>query len=357
MKKISLHSKTVNKPALSGFIRPVLLLCLFLVMLTGCTAKTSSKEPFAPGDDNMLVVYTSHKEEVYGPIIREFEQRTGIWVNVVSDGTNRLLERIKNENGVNSADVMFGGGVDTLNAYSECFEPYQSKDAGHIVSSFKSDGNYWTPFSSLPIVIIYNNKLVYADSVPTGWNDLLDEKWKGQIAFADPGTSGTSYTSLATMLQVGGIDKENAIIRQFCQNLDGKVLSGSGAVPDTVASGTRLIGVTLEEVALKLQAFNPDISIVYPIEGTSAVPDGSALVKGARHTENAKSFLDFIIGYDVQRMLIDRCSRRPVRNDIVVEDRRFVKITEIDFDMNWASSNQSRILREWNAAVEVDDED
>ncbi len=327
-----------------------------MILLAGCTKNEVTKEPFAPDDEHMLVVYTSHKEEVYGPIIREFEQRTGIWVQVVTDGSNRLLERIRSEQGNNSADVMFGGGVDTLNAYTDCFEPYKGKDYAQISSAFKSEGNYWTPFSSLPIVFIYNNKLVYADSVPTSWKDLLDEKWKGQIAFADPGTSGTSYTSLATMLQISGIDNEEEIIKGFCENLDGKVLSGSGAVPDTVASGTRLIGVTLEEVALKRQAVNPEISIVYPVEGTSAVPDGSALVKGARHPENAKRFLDFIMGYDVQRMLVEQCSRRPVRKDIVINDSRFVEIREIKFDIDWASGSQSRILREWNSAVEVDNE-
>lgn len=36
------------------------------------------------------MVYTSHKEEVYWPIIKEFEERTGIWVEVVSGGTNEL---------------------------------------------------------------------------------------------------------------------------------------------------------------------------------------------------------------------------------------------------------------------------
>lgn len=351
------HNKNRNYAALSGFYRPVLLLCLLLVILTGCTNKTPAKQEFAPDDEHMLVVYTSHKEEVYGPIIREFEQRTGIWVQVVTDGSNRLLERIRSEQGDSYADVMFGGGVDTLNAYTDCFEPYRGKDYPQIGSAFKSEGNYWTPFSSLPIVFIYNNKLVYADSVPTSWKDLLDEKWKGQIAFADPGTSGTSYTSLATMLQICGIDNEEAVIRDLCKNLDGKVLSGSGAVPDTVASGTRLIGVTLEEVALKRQAVNPDISIVYPVEGTSAVPDGSALVKGAKHEENAKRFLDFIIGYDVQRILVEQCGRRPVRKDVVIEDKRFVNITEIKFDIDWASGNQSRILREWNSFVEVDNED
>ena len=43
------------------------------------------------------MVYTSHKEEVWQPIVREFESRTGIWVDVVVGGSSELLERLDQE--------------------------------------------------------------------------------------------------------------------------------------------------------------------------------------------------------------------------------------------------------------------
>ncbi len=48
-------------------------------------------------EEKRLTVYTSHKQEVYAPIIKEFEERTGIWVEVVPGGTTELLERIREE--------------------------------------------------------------------------------------------------------------------------------------------------------------------------------------------------------------------------------------------------------------------
>ena len=50
-------------------------------------------------EENKLVVYTSHKEEVYAPIIKEFEERTGIWVELHTGGTSELLEEIAEGNG------------------------------------------------------------------------------------------------------------------------------------------------------------------------------------------------------------------------------------------------------------------
>ena len=63
----------------------------------------------APPEDERLVVYTSHKQELWWPIVREFEERTGIWVDVVTGGSNELLERISEEAESPRADVMFGG--------------------------------------------------------------------------------------------------------------------------------------------------------------------------------------------------------------------------------------------------------
>ena len=69
-----------------------------VLLLSGCGAGAdSSGSSFAPAEEDRLVVYTSHKEEVWWPIVREFEERTGIWVDVVTGGTNELLSRIAQE--------------------------------------------------------------------------------------------------------------------------------------------------------------------------------------------------------------------------------------------------------------------
>lgn len=44
-----------------------------------------------------LVVYTAHKEEVYQPIVEEFERRTGVWVPGGFRRNDRAAERIAAE--------------------------------------------------------------------------------------------------------------------------------------------------------------------------------------------------------------------------------------------------------------------
>ena len=328
------------------------ILALFLtatVLLGSCGSKSAVEYAFSPGEASRLVVYTSHKQEIYGPIIKEFEERTGIWVQVVDGGTSEMLERIESEKDAPVADLMFGGGIESLMACSDCFEPYACGQASRIKAGLIPENHLWTPFSVLPMVIIYNKKLVAQNEV-TGWRDLLLEKWQGKIAFADPNTSGSSYTAVMTMIQCLGRD-DPAVAARFADNLKSRLLPRSGDVVESVANGSLYLGVTLEEIALKRMAEGADIAIIYPEEGTSAVPDGSAIIKNAPHTENARLFLDFVSSREVQQMIADRHFRRSVRTDVKARDNLVAadSIKVIDYDIGWASGQKEEFSQQWAA--------
>ena len=327
-----------------------LALTILLLALSGCAGGTDVSG-FAPGEGERLVIYTSHKEEVYGPIVKEFQQRTGIWVEVVTGGSNELLERIamEAEGGQPACDLMFGGGVESLAAYEDCFEPCTPEGVENLRGVGLSEEGLWTPFSSLPLVLIYNTRLV-SEGELTGWADLLDPRWKGRIAFADPTVSGSGYTAALTLFScIEGDDWD--ILAALVDNLDGGALPDSGDVVESVRSGSRYIGVTLEETALK--QLSPEVAIVYPAEGTSAVPDGCALIKGARHPENARAFLEFVIGRDVQELLVSDLSRRSVRTDVhAPEDLPGeAELGIIDYDVHWAGSIKEEFIARWTALI------
>ena len=244
---------------------------------------------------------------------------------------------------------MFGGGVESLCAYESCFEPYACAGADRLREGLRPEGDAWTPFSSLPLVFIYNPKLVEPDQL-TGWADLIDPRWKGKIAFADPTVSGSSYTAALTLLScLPGDDWE--LLEQFAANLDGDILADSGDVVGAVANGSRYLGVTLEETALKGLGQGAEIAVFLPAEGTSAVPDGSALVAGAPHAENAKAFLEFVQSRDVQELVVSQFSRRSVRTDVHDPDSLppVEELDVIDYDVHWAAGLKEEFTARWLA--------
>ena len=331
-------------------MRKHILICIVLtacLALSGCAVPVEPPSDYAPDEARRLTIYTSHKEEVYRPIVREFEARTGIWVTVVTGGTNELLERIAAESYAPRADVMFGGGVESLEAYRGQFVPYTCAEAAHLQPQFRAADDLWTPFSALPVVLIYNQKLV-GDGALTSWSDLFDDAYRGRIAFTDPAISGSSFTGLVTLLKAIGGDEEDTL-RRFADALDARQLDSYGAVLSSVAEGSDLVGITLEETARQRIASGDDIALVYPADGTSCVPDGSALVRGCAHEDNAKRFLDFTVGTDVQQLLTGSFYRRSVRDDVdSAEDMPALdELRLVDYDAREISARRDALLMIW----------
>lgn len=327
-------------------------------LCAGCGRQSTVSAVAEPGSEpqidesRQLVVYTAHKREVYQPILEEFEERTGIWVRVEAGGTTEMLRRIRQESqdGTAAADVMFGGGIENLELFGDYFEPYHVGREGELYPSFVSEDGLWTPFTELPIVFIYNRKLVPEEKAPGSWKEFLDGTWDGQISFADPEKSGTSLTILETLRLVnreqGWYDSDEAVLERFATGLQQEMAAGSGDVPTEVASGHRKVGITLEETALKSAAAGSDVAIAYPAEGTSAVPDGTAIVKGTDHEANAQQFLDFTVSDPVQRYVVSHLYRRSVRTD--VEERPDgEEVRVLDFDVQAASTEEREVLEKF----------
>lgn len=312
-----------------------------VLTLSGCAKGEKAQsvkdisEKYSVADENQLIVYTSHKEEVYLPIIEEFENRTGIYVELKSGGTQEMMQKAINASDNGDCDIMFGGGVESYEASKDMFESYEA-------------------FTELPIVFIYNKKLVNESSAPKTWADLLNPKWKGKIAFADMDNSGTSYTIISTISQLTDTPIYEAVTQIYNQ-LDGRVLKTSGDIIPDVSNGTSLVGITLEETALKAIGKGYNIEMIYPEDGTSAVPDGCGILLNAPHKENAKAFVDFIESYDTQLYAMEQFYRRPVCKDVALGEN-FGEIKIIDFDVAKSAADEPEAFVCWHLLTGQEDE-
>ena len=143
---------------------------------------------------------------------------------------------------------------------------------------------------------------------PTGWEDLLDPRYKGLIGIANPNTSGTALTTLATQVFRKGEEKGEKIdedagldyMKQLHQNIAQlyEIRCGSRH-PGPDAGKLPLRSYFCTMLVYQIEEGYP-VKPLAPKEGTGYEIGGLNLVKGAPHPEIAKQFMDWVVSAEAQ---------------------------------------------------------
>lgn len=334
---------------------------LALASCSGAAPGSSQRE----GAD--LVVYSSHPEDIARFVVSEFRDRTGLSVRLVLGGTGDLLKRLRAESAsrpsAETGDLLWGGGAESLSASADLFQPYRSAEDAAIPPSLKAGDGSWTGFCVLPMVIVYNRRLLPDTSAPRSWADALRPALAGRIAFADPSSSGSSYTILRTVVAALGAgdardETRRDAVSAFAAAVAGRVIPDSKLVAPSVASGQFLVGFAVENAAAELTAAGSDLGIVYPADGTSAVPDGVAVVRGSPRAEAARRFVDFALSRDVALVLSGRFGRRSARSDVAPPEGlpALSAVKLVPYDIPSAAVGKEALVEEFRADLGPDDD-
>ena len=269
-------------------MRRMMILVLLAALLCGCSAVDNSDAVAdVPAQSQRLTVFTCLEEQVYGPLVREFQERTGIYVEVHS-GTGELLENPE------GSDVLLGWEADQLEADAEKLRTLDRELSGNV-SSLCPQGDTWVPVSIRAMVIVYNPKLV-RQNPPSDLESLLQSPWAGKIAFADPVENAFSR-SVLQVLSRG--ENGPGRLRRFAGNLNA-LLADTEEVIRSVADGSCCLGVVPEDAARLWVNSGLDLTVVCPQRGVWMLTEGAAIPKDAPHPENARAFLTFLLGENAQ---------------------------------------------------------
>ncbi|MBR5970027.1 MAG: extracellular solute-binding protein [Lachnospiraceae bacterium] len=299
-----------------------------------------------------LTVYSPHDSDPLSAGVAAFEKAyPNVKVEVVADGTSNLVNKIKAESANPIADVLWGGGADTLAAYKDVFQPYKPSMIDLIDPSLYDPEYYWIGESPLPMVFIANTDNIPEDAVPQTWKDLadFDTDTYGKIAIADPTSSGSAFTQLCTMLFLYGEESDDyasgwELVEQVIPKLE--VKNSSSLAHKDIYAGENTVGITLEKAAIQYE--EDFMKVIYPTDGTSAVPDGVAIVKDCPNLELAQLFVEFVLGEECQKAQNADWGRRPIRSDVApVGLPALSEITLMNYNFDYAANNAPEIKETW----------
>lgn len=257
-----------------------------------------------------VTVYVSTDRVFSEPVLQEYERRSGVRVKVAYDTeetkSTGLANRLLAEKNRPQADVFWSNEpVRTLVLKSrEVLAPYRSPGATGIPPALVDPEGYWTGFSARIRVIAYNTKLVKAEEAPRSVFDLVDPRWKGKVAIADPRFGSTSFHVAALYTQVGDA-KMDDFFRQLKVN-QVRIVDSNSTVRDLVARGEVLMGLTdTDDVNVAIENGQP-IAMVLPDRdgvGVPVMPNMISLIANAPHPDEGRKLIDYLVSPEVERML------------------------------------------------------
>ncbi len=320
--------------------------------------------PLSAAAQGEVVVYCTVQEEWCRPMVAAFEKATGIKVLMTRKSSGEFYAQIKAEAANPRGDVWWGGTGDPhLQAAEEGLtEPYKSPRMGELQDWAVRQ---WEAAKGRTVGV-YAGALGYSFNVPQlakkglpepkCWADLTKPQFKDEVQVANPNSSGTSYTMLATFVQLWGEDKAFDFLKALHRNINQYTKSGA-APARAAATGESLVGITFQHDAVVQAVNGAPVRIVSPCEGTGYEIGSMSIIKGAKNMENARKWYDWALSAEAQavgsqaKVSYQVPSNRSAPVPAAAPKLSEIKLINYDFAKFGSSAERTRLLKRWDTEI------
>ena len=311
-----------------------------------------------------LVVYCSPQEEWCQLMVNEFQKATGINVAMTRKSSGETFAQIKAESANPQGDIWWGGTGDPhLQAAEEDLTvAYESPMMGELhdwaVQQHKTANGKTVGIYLGALGFGYNSDILAERGLeaPKCWADLTKPEFEGEVQVANPNSSGTSYTMLATLVQIMGEDKAFEYLKALDANIN--QYTKSGAAPSQAAArGETLIGITFQhDLLTPVVTSNAPLVTVSPCEGTGFEVGSMSIIKGGPNPDNAKKWYDWALTAEAQKLGAQANAFQVPSNKNAplpagAPDPSQIKLIDYDFAKFGSSAERTRLLSKWDAEI------
>ncbi|MBI3452645.1 MAG: ABC transporter substrate-binding protein [Rhodospirillales bacterium] len=312
-----------------------------------------------------LTLYCAVQEEWCRAMVNAFERKTNIKVAMTRKSSGEFYAQLKAESSNPRGDVWWGGTGDphlqaaeeglTLEYKTPMLPQLQDWAVRQAEQSkYRTVGIY-----AGALGFGYNTEILKRKNLPEPkcWADLLASGLRDEVQVADPNSSGTSYTMLATVVQLMGEDKGFEYLKQLHRNIN--QYTKSGAAPAKATSlGETLVGITFMHDMVTMAVQGGPVKVVAPCEGTGYEIGSMSIIKGARNLDSAKAWYDWALSPEAQALGAEAKSFQVPSNKgspVPPQAPRLadVKLINYDFAKYGSSAERSRLLSKWDREVKT----
>jgi iron(III) transport system substrate-binding protein len=326
-----------------------------LLGLAGCGPQAESTE---------LNVLCTPQEEWCQGMKQEFEAKYDITVNYVRMSSGESLARLRAEKDNPQFDIWWGGPIDSFVAAKGegLLEAYDSPNYDNLLdqAKFKDPDNYWAGIYVGTLGFCTNQNWL-ADNPgvepPTSWDDLLKPEFQDQIMVAHPSTSGTSYTAMATVLQLRGQDAGWAYLQEYADQV--LQFTKSGAAPAKfTGQGEAAVGIVFShDIVHEIEDNGLPLELTFPQEGTGYEIGGMGIVKGAEHLDAAQKWFDWALTAEAQALGPKyKAYQAPTVDGVELSHPELLEVNLIDYDFQWAGEHKAEFVDKFTNEIAAAEE-
>ena len=306
------------------------LLILFLFTLAG-TAYAET-----------LTIYSGRSKSLVEPIIKQFEQETGIQVKVSYANTTQLAATLLTEGDKSPAALFWAQDAGALGAVSKkaMFEKLPESILGKVPSHFRDADGLWVATSGRARLLAYSPERVKIEELPKSIFDLTQQKWKDRVGWAPTNASFQAFV-IALRMQAGE-EKTEEWLRAMKAN-GAKKYAKNTSIIEALAAGEIDLGLPNHYYLLRFKKGNSNYPVAQTFfkandPGNLVNVAGIGIVKSSNNKDAAVKFVEFLLSAKAQQYFTSDVFEYPVIND-VIPNANLLPLSELlelapTFDLN-----------------------
>lgn len=276
-----------------------------LLAVVGLAGVVAGAVVAAGSDDEALVVYNGRSHYGDEQVFADFEEATGIDVELRGGTAPELFERLRREGDDTPADVLVTTDLANL---------WRAEDAGLLravsTSTLESsipadlhddDGAWWALTTRLRIPVVSTERV--PEGAVTGYADLGDPRYRGRTCLR---TSGNEYNQslVADMIAKRGYDATEQLLRAWMEN-DPTIINSDGELLAAMAAGDCDVGLVNHYYLGRAVAEDPDFPVApaWPDQdgdGAHANVSGVGLVRWSDAGDDAIALIEYLTSREAQ---------------------------------------------------------
>lgn len=278
----------------------------------------------ACGEEESFVIYSGRGESLVQPVIDQFEEASGISVDVRYGNTAQMAAQLLEEGDQSPADVFYAQDAGALGAVAKegLFATLPDEVLSQVPAPFQARSGEWVGITGRSRVLIYHPDVVAEDELPASVFDLTEPQWRGRVGVAPTNASFQAFVTGMRVLHgddttrewLAGIAANDPQIRE--NNIAIVADVNDGVVDAGLVNHYYLYeraaeeGVTADQLNARHHYF-PDGDI-----GAMVNVSGVGVLAHTEDNEDAQAFVEYLLSQDGQTYFAEETSEYPMISGI-----------------------------------------